>query len=195
MKPSGVKPPANLLAPDERFIGPVFDESGVRFFLVFNGKLKTFLYIVDDGVPLPEETFPARANSRIEIGRRTGFAYFHDLKLPRKILAGVYEDNLLLNSYYDGPFDQLPDNFIEGETLRSAILAASPPLKGKIDRFGRALDRNIRYAIKPYLAYVELSDLAPLERCATEREARANYYECFDADRTARGGSESKRRK
>ena len=194
---SGVKPPADLLAPDERFIGPVFDESGVRFFLVFNDKLKIFLYIVDDGVPLPEETFPAGARSRIEIGRRTGFAYFRDLKRPRQILVGVYEDNLLLNSYYDGPFDQLPDNFIEGETLRSAILAASPPLKDKIDRFGRALDRNIRYAIKPYLAYVEPSDLAPIERCAAGRETRANYYECFDADKSARGSGreDSKRRK
>lgn len=192
---SGVKPPANLLAPDERFIGPVFDESGVRFFLVFNDKLKTFLYIIDESIPLPEETFPARTKSRISIGRRTGFAYFRDLKLPRQILVGVYEDNLLLNSYYDGPFDQLPDNFIEGETLRSAILAASPQLKDKIDRFGRALDRNIRYAIKPYLAYVELSDLDPLERCAGEREARANYYECFNADKTARGQGNGKRRK
>jgi hypothetical protein len=186
---SNVKPQANQLAPDERFIGPVFDESGVRFLLVFNGRLKTFLYVVDDAVPLPEETFPAREGSRIAIGRRTGFAYFRDLKLPRQILIGVFEDNLLLNTYYDGPFDQLPDNFIEGEALRSAIVAATPRLKDRIDRFGRALDRNIRYAIKPYLAYVELSDLDPVERCATERETRANYYECFDAGKTARGNN------
>lgn len=184
---SGVTPRANQLAPDERFIGPVFDESGVRFFLVFNDKLKLFLYIVDDNVPLPEETFPAHEGSPIAIGRRTGFAYFRDLKLPRQVLVGVFEDNLLLNTYYDGPFDQLPDNFIEGETLRSAVVAATPRLKGRIDRFGRALDRDIRYAIKPYLAYVELSDLSPVERCASARAAHADYYDCFDADKAARG--------
>ncbi len=192
---AGVKPPAAMLAPDERFIGPVFDESGIRFFLVFNDKRKIFLYIVDSSAPLPEETFPARDNSRIEIGRRTGFAYFRDLKLPRQILVGVFEDNLLLNTYYDGPFDQLPDNFIEGETLRSAIVAASPPLKDKIDRFGRAFERNIRYAIKPYLAYVEPSDLEPVERCAAERETRANYYDCFDTEKLARGGNARRKRK
>jgi hypothetical protein len=184
---SGVTPRAAQLAPGERFIGPVFDESGVRFLLVFNEKRKIFLYIVDDSVALPEETFPIRDGSRIAIGRRTGFAYFRDLKLPRQILVGVFEDNLLLNTYYDGPFDQLPDNFIEGEALRSAIVAATPRLKGRIDRFGRALDRDIRYAIKPYLAYVELSDLAPIERCASERAARADYYDCFDADKATRG--------
>jgi hypothetical protein len=192
---SGVKPRAGQLAPDERFIGPVFDESGVRFLLVFNDKRKTFLYIVDDSLPLPEETFPAHDGSRIAIGRRTGFAYFRDFKLPRQILIGVFDDNLLLNTYYDGPFDQLPDNFIEGETLRSAIIAVTPRLKGRIDRFGRALDRNIRYAIKPYLAYIEVSDLAPVERCAHERAVRADYYDCFDAEKIARGDETRRKRK
>ncbi len=192
---SQLKPQAKQLAPDERFIGPVFDESGLRFLLVFNEKLKIFLYILDDSMPLPEETFPVREESRIAIGRRTGFAYFRDLRLPRQILVGVYEDNLLLNSYYDGPFDQLPDNFIEGETLRSAILSAAPRLKHKIDRFGRALDRNIRYAIKPYRAYIEPPDLAPVERCAKEREQRADYYACFDAEKAARGDGLRRKRK
>ena len=191
---SGVKPQANRLAPDERFIGPVFDESGVRFLLVFNDKLKIFLYIVDDSVPLPEETFLARDGSRIAVGRRTGFAYFRDLKLPRQILVGVFEDNLLLNTYYDGPFDQLPDNFIEGETLRSAIVAAAPRLKGRIDRFGRALDRNIRYAIKPYRAYIEPSELVPIERCAGKREQHAGYYACFDAEQATRGNGSHRKR-
>jgi hypothetical protein len=192
---SGVRPQENQLAPGERFVGPIFDESGVRFLLVFNDRLKTFLYVVDSSVPLPEETFSAREKSHIAIGRRSGFAYFRDLKLPRQILIGVYEDNLLLNTYYDGPFDQLPDNFIEGEALRSAILAADPRLKGRIDRFGRALDRNIRYAIKPYLAYVEPSDLDPVERCAREREQHADYYACFDAGKAARGNGQPRRRK
>lgn len=189
---ASAKPPA--LAPDERFIGPIFDESGMRFFLVFNDRLKIFLYILDETVKLADEFFALNEKSRIMIGKRTGFAYFHDMKLERKILIGVYEDNLLLNTYFDGPFDQLPDNFIEGETLRSAILAASPQLKGKIDRYGRALDRNIRYAIKPYLAYIELSDLDPVETCAKSREKSASYYECFDAGKSGRGEKKTGRR-
>lgn len=182
---SRVKPPASALAPDERFIGPIFDESGVRFFLVFNEPLKMFLYVLDETVPPAEELFPLNGKSRIQAGKRTGFAYFRDMKHDRKILIGVYEDNLLLNTYFDGPFDQLPDNFIEGETLRSAILAATPQLKGKIDRYGRALDRNIRYAIKPYAAYLDPSDLDPIEACAQKNEKSANYYACFDSAKDA----------
>jgi hypothetical protein len=180
---SKVKPPVSALGPDERFIGPVFDDSGVRFFLVFNDKLKIFLYILDETVRPAEEFFPLREKSRVLLGKRTGFAYFRDQKLERKILIGAFEDNILLNTHFDGPFDQLPDNFIEGETLRSAILAASPQLTGKIDRFGRALDKNIRYAIKPYLAYVELKDLEPVETCANGRQKSAAYYDCFIAEK------------
>ncbi len=189
---SGVKPKA--LAADERFIGPIFDESGMRFFLTFNDRLKIFLYVLDETEKPADEFFSLREKSRILIGKRTGFAFFQDHKSDRKILIGVFEDNLLLNTWFDGPFDQLPDNFIEGETLRSAILAASPQLKGKIDRYGRALDRNIRYAIKPYLAYVELSDLDPVEICAKGREQSANYYECFDTDKSGRGEKKTGRR-
>jgi hypothetical protein len=191
---SQVKPPASMLAPDERFIGPIFDESGMRFFLVFNDKLKIFLYVLDETVKPAEEFFPRGEKSRILIGKRTGFAYFRDLKLDRKILIGVYEDNLLLNTYFDGPFDQLPDNFVEGETLRSAILAATPQLKGKIDRYGRALDRNIRYAIKPYAAYLDLSDLDPIEACARKNEKSANYYACFDAAKQQQAEKKTGRR-
>jgi hypothetical protein len=32
-----IKPPAAALAPNDQFIGPVLDESAIRFFLVFNG--------------------------------------------------------------------------------------------------------------------------------------------------------------
>jgi hypothetical protein len=179
---SQVKPPAGALAPNERFIGPVFDDSGVRYFLVFNDRLKIFLYILDETGNPSEEFFPAREKSRILLGKRTGFAYFRDHKMMRKILIGAFEDNVLLNTHFDGPFDQLPDNFIEGETLRSAILAASPQIKGRIDRYGRALDRNIRYAIKPYLNYVEVTDLAPIEACADKRVNEPAYYKCFVTD-------------
>jgi hypothetical protein len=37
---SNVKPPPGAFGPDEAYLGPVFDESAIRFFLVFNRKLK-----------------------------------------------------------------------------------------------------------------------------------------------------------
>ena len=64
-----------------------------------------------------------------------------------------------MNNYFDGPFDQLPDNFIEGETLRNAILEIDPKLKGKIDRFGGSPDGEIRYMIAPYKLYKKIAGI------------------------------------
>src|SRR5262249_44754756 len=137
---SQVKPPPGALQRGETFIGPIFDESALRFFLVYNSKLKVFHYILDETVKVADEFFPTRRTDRIVIGKRTGFAFYRDRLRDRKILIGVYEGNYRLNTYFDGPFDQLPDNFVDGETLRRAILEVSPGLKGKIDRFGSSPD-------------------------------------------------------
>src|SRR5258708_4563134 len=39
---SGVVPPAEAISADETYIGPVFDDSAIRFFLIFNNRLKIF---------------------------------------------------------------------------------------------------------------------------------------------------------
>jgi hypothetical protein len=179
---SQVKPPAGALAPGEKFIGPIFDESAIRFFLVYNSKLKVFHYILDETEKVADEFFPSQRSNRILIGKRTGFAFYRDRLLDRKILVGVYEGNYRLNTYFDGPFDQLPDNFIEGETLRQAILEVSPRLKGKIDRFGSSPDGAVRFLIKPYASYKAESDLYGVDTCARTRVRAASYYECFVAE-------------
>ena len=180
---SEVKPPAGALAPEEKFIGPIFDDSGIRFFLVYNSKLKIFLYILDETAKVAEDLFPYQGTDRILVGKRTGFAYYRDHKLNRRILIGVLDTNVRLNNYFDGPFDQLPDNFIEGEALRDAILQVQPGLKGKIDRFGRAPDGEARFSIVPYLQYYELSELEAFHKCASRRVQEAAYYNCFVAEK------------
>ncbi|MBO0754194.1 MAG: hypothetical protein J2P53_18885, partial [Bradyrhizobiaceae bacterium] len=69
---SQVRPPEGVLAPSETFIGPIFDESAIRFFLVYNAKLKVFHYVLDETVKVADEFFPARRHDRILIGKRTG---------------------------------------------------------------------------------------------------------------------------
>jgi hypothetical protein len=180
---SGVKPPDGLLSDDERYIGPVFDESGIRFFLVFNSKLKLFHYVLDETVRVGDQFFPANATDRIVIGKRTGFAFYRDHRRERKILIGVFEGNSRVNNHFDGPFDQLPDNFIEGETLRSAILEVQPSLAGKIDRFGGSPDGQDRYLISPYLHYRYEDDLMIFHTCAESKSLpRQMYYACFVFD-------------
>src|SRR5260370_38022282 len=88
---SQVKPPASALAPGEKFIGPIFDESAIRFFLVYNSKLKVFHYILDETVKVADEFFASRRANRILIGKRTGFAFYRDRLLDRTILVRVYE--------------------------------------------------------------------------------------------------------
>jgi len=190
---SRVRPPARAIRSDERFIGPVFDESGVRFFLLFNAKLKIFLYILDETVT-PTDTFISATvdDSHILIGRRTGFAFYRDGHRDRKILIGVSDANVSANNYFDGPSDQMPDNFIVDDTFRKAILAVEPSFKGEIDRYG-ALADGARLVVAPYMQYRHPADLAIFHRCAVSpRVPAAQYYRCFvlplegDHGRTAR---------
>lgn len=177
---SKVKPPEGLLMPEERYIGPIFDDSAVRFFLVYDSAAKQFDYILDETGPASDELTPTDVSDRILIGRRTGFAYYRDHRRDRKILIGVHRLNAYVNNAFDGPFDQLPDNFVEGESLRSAILEVSPELAGKIDRLGNSADGESRYFIGTYLEYDDPADLAAYDRCATaHRDDPAAYARCF----------------
>jgi hypothetical protein len=176
---SAVKPPASAIAPAEEFIGPIFDESGVRFFLVFNAKLKIFHYILDETVSVADQFFSPPATDRILVGKRTGFAFYRDHLLDRKILIGAQENNMIVNNYFDGPFDQLPDNFIAGETLRRAILTVQPDLKGKIDRLGSDPSGEVRFSIDPYRPYLKVEDLYDIHRCARAKLHARSYYSCF----------------
>jgi hypothetical protein len=181
---SNVTPPATALASGEKFIGPIFDDSGIRFFLVYNSAIKNFLYILDETVKVADDFFSSPRTDRIVIGKRSSFLFYRDDRLDRKILIGVYEENVRVNNYFDGPFDQLPDNFIEGEALRSAILEIDPKLKGQIDRFGGTPDGEIRYMIQPYKLYKEIEEFDPVARCAGRKHASpAAYYRCFILDR------------
>ena len=179
---SQVKPPADALGPDERFLGPIFDESAVRFFLVYNSKLKIFHFILDETVTVADELIASARSDRILIGRRTGFAFYRDHRLERKIMIGAFESNSRLNTYFDGPFDQLPENFIEGEDLRQAIVEADPSVKGQIGRLGHFSDGEGRYLIHPYMLYKKESDLLAVHRCASGKVRAPTYYRCFVAD-------------
>jgi len=184
---SQVKPPANAIGPDEKFLGPIFDESAIRFFLVYNSRLKIFHYILDETVKVADEFVPSRRTDRIIIGKRTDFAFYRDHRLDRKILIGVFEGNARANNYFDGPFDQLPDNSIEGETLREILLEIEPRLKGRIDRFGGSPDGAVRYMIAPYLPYRTEDELDAFDKCATSKKnPAAAYYNCFVAEYVAK---------
>jgi hypothetical protein len=178
---SKVAPPAGYLAADEKFLGPVFDESGLRFFFVFNARLKAFHFLLDETDVVADEFFASKTSSQVVIGKRTGFAFYRWDK--RKVLVGVNERQSRLNTSLDGPFDQLPENFIAGDALRDAIVASEPGAKGKIDRFGNFTDGAGRFLIHPYMLYREVGDLAVFSRCMSSRAVRpADRALCFVID-------------
>jgi hypothetical protein len=188
---SKVKPPEGMLNPNEVYIGPSFDESGIAFYLVFNKDLKIFHFIYD-----PKDSFPERFDSvtfsdKITVGRRTSFAMYKDQKKDRQILIGVHQSNTFVNNYFDGPFDQLPDNFIQGDTLKDAVESIVPEFKGKLDRFGAKPGGEERYAITPYMYYDGLDDLKMVEDCVNDKALPADqYYSCFNAPPADDGADE-----
>lgn len=180
---SAVRPPPGALGPDEQYLGPVFDESGIPMFLIFNKALKIFHYVLDETASVAEVLRPSVVSDRIWIGHRTGFAFFADRFRDRKILIGVFNGNSAVNNYLDGPFDQLPDNFIEGDELKIALEAAFPSIKGKIDRFGNSEGGQNRILITPYVHYDSQYELQLFADCTSQADDDQNaYYGCFSVD-------------
>lgn len=179
----GVAPTQDQIGEGEVYLGPVFDESGVQMFLLWNPELKMFLYVLDDTV-VSEQHFQSSASSQVMIGYRSSFAYYSDRYLDRWILVGVRASETMLNTYFDGPFDQLPDNFIEGNVLREALVALSPEVDGQIDRLGNSKDLMGRMLVDPYILYEEEADLSLFDECAAAAVDTETYYPCFAIGQT-----------
>lgn len=137
------------LGKNEVFVQKTFDESGFSFFLIFNKSEPVFKFVLNEEARLPDRLIPA--DGGLLIGERSGFVFFEDTKNNRKVLVGVSEENVSRNNYYDGPFDQLADNYIKGPEFKYYIEAVYPALRGRIDNYGHYLgDKNNRVAITPY---------------------------------------------
>ncbi len=170
-----------LLQEDERLVGPNFDESGIQFYLVYNMTEKNLFWILNEDVFVPE-TF-RRINDELEVGMRTGFAFYLDTLNRRRILVGIDGYYALLNNWFDGPFDQLPDNYVKtGDIEVQKYMEASYGFEpGIIDTYGNFLHREgIRVAVAPYYAYYSISDLVNvIENCKTGIESRAAFISCI----------------
>ena len=178
-----VAPAADQIGPGEVYLGPVFDESGVQMFLLWNPELKMFLYVLDESVA-SEQHFQSSASNQVKIGYRSSFAYYSDRYLDRWILVGVRAAEASLNTYFDGPFDQLPDNFIKGNALGEALVALSPDVEGQIDRLGNSKDLMGRMLVDPYILYQEEAELALFDQCAAAAVDAETYYPCFAIGQT-----------
>jgi hypothetical protein len=181
---SNVKPAPGVLRADEVYIGPAWDESGVQFFLVYNKSAKTFLYILNDN-PKMDRYDAHTLSPAVTVGVRTSFAFYKDKLADRQILIGDFVGNTMLNNYFDGPFDQLPDNYVQGNAMLDAILEIEPGMKGeKVDRYGADPTGEFRYGITSYKYYRNVEGLKPVVDCAAQATDPAVYYACFNATKT-----------
>ena len=139
------------LKTNEVFIERTFDESGIQFFLLFNTTANYFFWVLNEEEIVPDVF--TYLDKDILVGRRTGFAFWVDHeKKARKVLASVRKISVTRNDYYDGPFDQLADNYVDQNKISRWMERAIPSTRGRIDKYGYYTDieRPSRVALSCY---------------------------------------------
>jgi len=150
----------------------------LHFFLVFNRSANWLYWVLDTWHDGHRASLTPLADD-VVIDDRTEYAFYQDRARDRLILIGVEGFNVLQNNWYDGPFDQMPDNYVYlGQIEVQKYLEASyPHARGRIDKYGNYLDKaGSRIAVAPYLVYFYRSDLVTLvERTKAANLSRAAF--------------------
>ena len=154
--------PPNLfpLGDGEVFVQRTFDESGYQFFLLFNDLKNYFFWVLNEEELVPDPLQPLQDD--LLVGKRSGFAFWVDAAHgDRKVLAAIRRESQSRNDYYDGPFDQLADNYVDEVGILDYLLQAAPQLEGRIDKFGYYLNRQreSRVALSLYFIYTNEESL------------------------------------
>ena len=163
------------LGEGEEFVMRTFDESGYQFFLIFNGIKNYFIWVLNEEEPLADNLMPLTDD--LLLGRKSGFAFWIDEAHDnRKVLMAIRGQSATRNDYYDGPFDQLADNYVDVTNVSDYMIRAAPSLNGRIDKYGyyTSRDRPSRVSISPYYVYFTEDSLRLfLQRT---KEAEEPYY-------------------
>lgn len=173
---------------EEKFVARIFDESGFQFFLLFNEKKKAFAFILDETVALPDSLHPYGKD--IFVGRLSEFGFYSEPGMNRKVLFAVATKNVKRNNYYDGPFDQLADNFVDPKKFENMIVTAYPSLRGKVRGRGDFVDetgkrKSSRVLISPYISYTTMEEMwTRINRCRYESRQMHKTYCIIRDERT-----------
>ncbi len=148
------------LKENEEFVERTLDESGYKFFLLFNNETDYFFWVLNEEDGVPDILEQAGEYDDIVYGRRSGFAFWID-PLGRKVLASIRQHSVTRNDYYDGPFDQLADNYAEEMNIQEYMIKANPAIDGRINEYGyyvkdqngQSIDKPLRVALSVYQTY------------------------------------------
>ncbi|GJM25624.1 MAG: hypothetical protein DHS20C16_20390 [Phycisphaerae bacterium] len=177
--PQGL-PTAFTLPEDDQFVMRTHDESGQRFHLLFNERTENFMFVADEDDGAIADAVPMGDDLSLDLS--TGFLYLvdHD-NFDRKVLLAVYRRNTAQNNYFDGPADQLSDNYISAvPEYREYLNRAYPFTRGVIDQFGFYVnDPENRIAVAPYYSYNTVAEVeGMLDVCAARGDA-ADILACM----------------
>ena len=173
----GLQPPRTLrMLPEEEFMGQIHDESGIRFFLIFNRATASFYDVLNEEQGVNDEL--VALDERLLLGARTGFVYFDDREYDRRLLVGVDLARVAANDYLDGPGDQVPYQIDMREELHLAY--PNTLLGGGVDPHGVYVAKEpwTRVAVSPFHRYARLAEV--LERnaaCSLDQERSALWTE------------------
>ena len=169
-------PPQSFpLGPDEVYIERTFDESGFQFFLLFNTKSNYFIWVLNEEETVPDILDPLEDD--LLVGRRSGFAFWLDKAHgDRKVFVAVRGNEATRNSYYDGPFDQLADNYVDQTNISEYMVRAFPSLEGRIDKYGYYTDRETSSRVALYTYYVYFTERSLKQHLARAKEAEDPYH-------------------
>lgn len=173
--------PDNLVLLDgEIFLGQAFDESGFYFSLVYSKNFKHFLWVFNEA---GNNWYFINLGQDLFLHPLSSFVFFNDRNINRKVLVGVYAWNVQSNNYFDGPFDQLPDNFIHKTKFRTYLEEAYPETKGLVNNRGEYFGRDERVSVMPYLIYGSLNDVkSRLKECKRRNIEIQSFYQCLCKD-------------
>ncbi|MGP5315201.1 hypothetical protein ACTXLD_07220 [Psychrobacter faecalis] len=151
---------------------PMMDESGVQFYLAFYPATNNFYYINDLS---RDDEFYYTLGEGLKVGARTEFVYLPMDKFA--ILVGVNAANIYKNNYYDGPFDQLPDEALEGINYKSYLYKVNPSWKEQIYDDGYFInDSTARVGLTNYFEYLSLDEFQKIQPCVSDK----NPLQCLE---------------
>ncbi len=161
---------------NEDLVTGVMDESGVWFSLVFNKKTNYFYYLRNSSTFQVDRRVVLESIGKyqvvLDIG--SGFVFLRDTTNFRELLVGVRRLEIQRNTFYDGPFDQVPPDLDIANMLRAAYPYVNAGLG--IDKYGGFVEReNMRVAISPYQVYSKIDDLINLCKAAIDS---CDKFEC-----------------
>lgn len=166
--------------PGEALVSPVIDESGAAFFLMYDSTSCRFLYVL---ASLSSEQHLVAIDDDLYVEPMSGFVYYRG-SWGRLELCGVNRSSVAENTFYDGPFDQVPPRLGIRPLIQEAFSGIEMAREDWLDEHGNwTKTHGMRVAISPYFEWHDGEyDVINITIGSKMRADRSAYPIGHDAD-------------